>query len=87
MGVGLNISTWRHICIAIARKYLNEDFGTTDDNEREWDSNNEDNMEDNVLDLQTGHGTAVAGMIYDQELQQGTGTMAHHEMFRKASLR
>ena len=41
---------------------------------------------DNVWDLQAGHSTYVAGMIYARELQQGMlGTAARRDKFRGVS--
>ncbi|KAG6266915.1 hypothetical protein E4U47_005546 [Claviceps purpurea] len=46
----------------------------------------EDGIDDEASDLQAGHGTYVAGMIYARELQQGLGgTAMARERFREVS--
>ncbi|KAG6310454.1 hypothetical protein E4U44_005501 [Claviceps purpurea] len=46
----------------------------------------EDGIDDEASDLQAGHGTHVAGMIYARELQQGLGgTAMARERFREVS--
>ncbi|KAJ6438732.1 translation initiation factor IF3 [Purpureocillium lavendulum] len=55
---------------------LEGDYGDEDD----------DDTGDNPADMQAGHGTHVAGMIYARELQQGpAGTAAQREKFRRVS--
>lgn len=81
----LNISSWRHIAIAIANRYLNRSFGQ-DETGGEGDEEEGDGLDDNAVDLQTGHGTHVAGMVYARELQQGQfGTAQRRDQFRHVS--
>lgn len=81
MGTRLNISAWRHMAIAISNRYLNQAF-----KEEGFGDEDDDDIEDNPADLQAGHGTHVAGMIYARELQQGGfGTAARREQFRAIS--
>lgn len=75
MGQKVNISVWRHIAIAIANRYLNKAFGQ-DNVEGEGGEEDEDGIEDSAWDLQAGHGTHVAGMVYARELQQGVFSTA-----------
>ena len=72
LGVKLNISAWRHIAIGISRRYLNGKFVANEAEEDvDWETFDEDNIEgDSPWDLQAGHGTHVAGMIYAWELRQ-----------------
>ena len=88
MGVKLNISAWRQVTIAIARKYLQDKFGEEQGSE-EYDDDDfdEDNVEgDSPLDLQAGHGTHVAGMIYARLISEGKfETMSQREQFRQVS--
>jgi hypothetical protein len=53
----------------------------------DWETFDEDNLEgDSPWDLQAGHGTHVAGMIYARELRQAPGqTMGRQDMFRQIS--
>jgi superfamily II DNA helicase RecQ len=55
--------------------------------EADWETFDEDNIEgDSPWDLQAGHGTHVAGMIYARELRQAPGqTMGRQDMFRQVS--
>jgi hypothetical protein len=57
MGVRVNISAWRHIAIAISRKYCREDRFEEEVKleDGEWDEDNVDG--DDIWDLQCGHGT------------------------------
>jgi superfamily II DNA helicase RecQ len=88
LGLKLNISAWRHIVIGIARRYLSGKFVADEAEEDiDWETFDEDNLEgDSPWDLQAGHGTHVAGMIYARELRQAPGqTMGRQDMFRKIS--
>ncbi|KAF6785195.1 hypothetical protein CMUS01_16575 [Colletotrichum musicola] len=69
LGNRVNVSMWRHIAIAIANRYLNEAFGRQAEDGLA-DENDDDEVEDNTWDLQAGHGTRLAGMIYARELMQ-----------------
>ncbi|KAG8667999.1 hypothetical protein FPOAC1_007360 [Fusarium poae] len=82
LGVTLGISSWRQIAIAIARRYLNGAFKeSTLDGEDE-----DDDLDDNPVDLQAGHATHVAGMVYARELQQGLfSTASMRDKFRAVS--
>ncbi|KJZ69304.1 hypothetical protein HIM_11298 [Hirsutella minnesotensis 3608] len=83
LGNPLNVSAWRHIAIAIANRYLGQSFGTGEGEEEE-----DDGIEDNPVDLQAGHGTHVAGMVYARLLQQGAfGTASRRDQFRGVSQR
>jgi superfamily II DNA helicase RecQ len=85
LGEDLNISAWRHIAIAISNRFLRGDF--KDDNIDDIDLDRFDG-EDNPWDLQAGHGTHVAGMIYARLLRQDRiGTMSRQEKFRQVSQR
>ena len=89
MGVKLNISMWRQVAIAIARKYLRDQFGfeSQEDNIEGCEDFDEDNDEgDSPWDLQSGHGTRVAGMIYARLLSEGKfETKSQKERFRQVS--
>ncbi len=83
LGNPLNVSAWRHIAIAIANRYLGQSFSTG-----EGEGEEDDGVEDNPVDLQAGHGTHVAGMVYARLLQQGAfGTASRREQFRGVSQR
>ncbi|KJZ71410.1 hypothetical protein HIM_09198 [Hirsutella minnesotensis 3608] len=81
MGTKLNISAWRNMAIAISNRYLHDAF-----KEAGFGEEDDDGIEDNPADLQAGHGTHVAGLIYARQLQQGGfGTAAMREQFRAIS--
>jgi superfamily II DNA helicase RecQ len=78
IGVKLNISSWRHIAIAISRRYCQDPF--QEDQELEEDS------DDDPWDLQTGHSTHTAGMVYARELMEGSNAVVgRREKFRHVS--
>ncbi|KAK6591435.1 DNA helicase [Botrytis cinerea] len=89
MGVdGLNISGYRQIAIAISRRYCREDGFEEEKSKLEesegWDEDNADG--DDPWDLQAGHGTHVAGMIYARELMEGENSIiSRREKFRRVS--
>ena len=88
MGVKLNISSYRQIAIAMTRRYLKGE-GFMEDKEDE--EGMEDGMEeggqgDSAYDLQSGHGTHVAGMIYARGILEGPGEVASiRQQYRRAS--
>ena len=70
LGTRVSISAWRHIAITISRRYLQGKFGEEGDK-------SDNSEENNVCDLQAGHSTHVAGMIYGRILEQGAAGMAN----------
>ncbi|KAK4148448.1 hypothetical protein C8A00DRAFT_38983 [Chaetomidium leptoderma] len=90
-GTKLNVQSWRHIAIAIARKRLNGIFSSGEfgcDSYEAYDS--EDDVgaaQDSPLDLQAGHSTHVAHVAYGRLATQGNqGIASQQEQFRKASI-
>ena len=89
MGIkGYNISANRHIMIAISRRYCRDDRFEEEKNKlddgEEWDEDNVDG--DDPWDLQAGHGSHVAGMIYARELMEGDNSIiSRREKFRRVS--
>jgi hypothetical protein len=85
MGCRLNISVWRHIAIAISNRYLGGKY-VKRVGEEGLEYEDEEGIDDDAADLQAGHGSHVAGMIYARELQQGLGGTARmREEFRNIS--
>lgn len=84
----LNISTWRHIAIGISNRYFNKVF--EDDGGDGVDEDNDEgggSLVNSVQDLQAGHGSHIAGLIYARLFGQGElGTMRSREQFRKVSM-
>ena len=66
LGEDVGIQPWRHISIAISRKYLRKGEGRFRMDEEDMDSDGED---DDVEDMQAGHGTHVAGIVYARSLR------------------
>ena len=84
----LSISAWRQIAIAISRRFCREN--RFEDESGKWDPDenwDEDNAAgDDPWDLQAGHGTHIAGMIYARELMEGNNTIiSRREKFRQVS--
>ena len=70
LGVRLTILAWRHIAIAILWRYLQGEFKEREVcGDRDERSEDEEDEEDTEWDLQAGHGTHVARMIYSKMLQ------------------
>jgi RecQ family ATP-dependent DNA helicase len=84
----LSISAWRQIAIAISRRFcratrFEDEQGHLEDDEG-WDEDNPGG--DDPWDLQAGHGTHIAGMIYARELMEGNHTIvSRREKFRRVS--
>jgi RecQ family ATP-dependent DNA helicase len=89
MGIqGYNISANRQIMIAMSRRYCRDDRFEEEKNKlddgEEWDEDNVDG--DDPWDLQAGHGSHVAGMIYARELMEGDNSIiSRREKFRRVS--
>lgn len=77
------------MAIGIANRYLNnlvgdtEGYGGDDDD----DDEGEDGLVDSIYDLQAGHGSHIAGLVYARLFGQGNlGTIHRREEFRRASM-
>ena len=84
----LSISAWRQIAIAISRRFCRKDQFEDDQGKLEgedgWDEDN--TAGDDPWDLQAGHGTHIAGMIYARELMEGNDSIiSRREKFRRIS--
>ncbi|KAL3587361.1 hypothetical protein FPOAC2_13256 [Fusarium poae] len=88
-GKQINISMWRHMAIAISNRYLNKAFGEIDagGGGDDDDDGGEDSLVDSIHDLQAGHGSHIAGLIYARLFGQGDlSTMNRRDGFRKVSM-
>ncbi|KAL9572228.1 hypothetical protein ACKAV7_003641 [Fusarium commune] len=90
-GYKINISAWRQMAIGISNRYFNKVF-SIDDNSRDFEEEDSEegsgNLVNSIEDLQAGHGSHVAGLIYARLFGQGDlGTMREREEFRKVSMR
>ena len=88
MGVKVGISVYRQMAIAIARHCLKGE-GMVDDRDDEEDiedDNDNGHSQDHILDLQAGHGSHVAGMIYARAILEAPGEVASiRQQYRNAS--
>ncbi|KAL8991046.1 MAG: hypothetical protein Q9169_007961 [Polycauliona sp. 2 TL-2023] len=83
IGVGLTLQPWRDISIAVSRKYLRKGEGRFKHDEEDWDN---DGQEDEVEDMQAGHGTHVAGIVYARGIREQDGVVeGMRQKFRRAS--
>ncbi|KAG7416705.1 hypothetical protein Forpi1262_v016777 [Fusarium oxysporum f. sp. raphani] len=78
-GQKLNISSWRHISTAIGRRYFRNASTAHTRLLHEVDSDNSgsesDSDEDSPYDLQAGHGSKTAGLIYGRLVTEGAFEM------------
>ncbi|KAM5527653.1 hypothetical protein FOXYSP1_20015 [Fusarium oxysporum f. sp. phaseoli] len=82
----LNISGWRQMAIGISNRYFNKVFETDDDGD-ELDEDGNGSFIDSIYDLQAGHGSHIAGLIYARLFGKGElGTIRSREKFRKISM-
>ncbi|KAM6513757.1 hypothetical protein FALCPG4_014975 [Fusarium falciforme] len=74
-GQKLNISSWRHISTAIGRRYFRNASTAHTRLLREADSDDSDSDSDDdgdsPYDLQAGHGSKIAGLIYGRLVTEG----------------
>lgn len=81
MGVQLNISAYRHVAIAMVRKYLGAAAIMNDDDQEELDDQPSHAIHkpsvNSALDLQAGHSSRIAGMIYARELSEINGEISY----------
>ena len=72
----------------MSRRYCREHPFPSEDASQDNDSGEEeDSLEDNPWDLQSGHGSHVAGMIYARELMEGgNAVISRREQFRRVSM-
>ncbi|MCJ1379568.1 hypothetical protein MMC17_002670 [Xylographa soralifera] len=79
---GLGLAAYRNIAIVITRRYLTERNAFTKDEEDE----DGDLNEDEIVNLQAGHGSHVAGMMYARGVREKDGAVeSRRKRFRKAS--
>lgn len=86
IGIRLTVASWRHIAIAISRRYLRGAFTTseTDPKQAGNDGNaSSEDSEDDIWDLQAGHGSHIAGLVYGR----GTSDMAYTTAARQEKYR
>jgi superfamily II DNA helicase RecQ len=88
LGSPINISVWRHLSLAICRRYLSEHGGSLvgGDGYDSEDSEHGMRPREDIFELQSAHSTHVGGMVYGREIEQGLGIpYMQSDAFRKAS--
>jgi hypothetical protein len=87
IGVKINISAWRNIAIAISRRFCRETPFVIDETQPdEMDDNSPEGDNDSPHDLQSGHTTHIAGMIYARELVENRdAVVGRRGKFREVS--
>ena len=72
----------------MSRRYCREHPFPREDTNQDSDSGEEeDSLEDSPWDLQSGHSSHIAGMIYARELMEGgNAVISRREQFRKVSM-
>jgi uncharacterized C2H2 Zn-finger protein len=68
MGVKMNIMGWRHSTKAAYRRYIKNDAAVKAFADAANSDDESDRETDQPWDIQTGHGTTVAGMIYGRPI-------------------
>ena len=99
MGVEMNISSWRHIAVAISRRFLKQAFSDPTDNDNDDDDDNVgDNVHDqvnqnlprnlnNVYDFQASHSVRTAYRDYAVPINRPNDTpMDMIDAFRHVSI-
>ena len=83
LGEGLTLQSWRNISIAISRKYLRKGEGRFRHDKEDWD---DETLEDEVEDMQAGHSTHVAGIVYARGIREQDGVVeGMRQKFRRAN--
>lgn len=87
LGLALNPSDYRHLAIGISRRFLSKPYQFQPEDLPDLDDENDLDYEDDVIDLQAGHSSRVAGMVYARGLFEGVGEVQSlKQRFREASL-
>ena len=84
LGQELHIQSYRDIAIGISRRFMRGKTAFDSDKEQE-DSKDED--EEGIADLQAGHTSHIAGLIYARGIMERTGVVASkRQLFRASSV-
>jgi RecQ family ATP-dependent DNA helicase len=85
LGQELTIQAYREIAIGISRRFMRGSMVFQEEEERDGEGMGEDPLAE-VADLQAGHTSHVAGMIYAREMMERSGVIAEkRQYFRKSS--
>ncbi|CAM1507683.1 Fc.00g073240.m01.CDS01 [Cosmosporella sp. VM-42] len=72
---GITLSSWRHISIAFARRYFRNPTTAQAKLIQEGEmsgSDDDDEVEDSPWDIQAGHGSLIAGLVYGCLITEGS---------------
>ena len=87
LGVAINPSIYRHIAIAISRRFLSKQHQFQQDEEGYSDPENESDYKDDIIDLQAGHKTKTSGIGYARGiLERPEETFTKKNRYRGASI-
>ena len=82
LGVTIKPSQYRHIAIGLSRRFLEKTHRFEPDSDHENDSD----YKDDIVDLQAGHKTRTAGLIYGRGILERSGDIfTLKKKFREAS--
>lgn len=86
LGHALHIQAYREVAISISRRYMRGGtaFGKDEDGK---DTNDGEDGDDEIADLQAGHGWHVAGMVYARGMfEMDGGVASRRQQFRGSSI-
>ena len=79
----LTLQSWRNISIVISRRYLKEEKKRFELDEKDL---NDETQKDDIEDLQTGHSTHIASMMYVRNIRERDEEMTkRRQQYRKVS--
>jgi superfamily II DNA/RNA helicase len=83
LGFALHIQAYREVAIGISRRYMRGSSAFSKDEENQ----EEEGEGDDIADLQAGHGSHVAGMVYARGMFEMDGAVAsRRQQFRASSI-
>jgi len=87
LGLALNPSEYRHLAIGISRRFLSKTYHFQPEDLQDLDDENDVDLEDDILDLQAGYSSRVAGTVYARGLCETAGEIQSvKQRFREASI-
>jgi RecQ family ATP-dependent DNA helicase len=86
LGHELGIHAYREVAIGISRKFMRGSTAFQQEEEGEEELKDGENMLAEAADLQAGHTSHIAGMIYAREMMEQSGVVAlKRQLFRESS--
>ena len=73
LGTPINPSQYRHLAIGISRRFLSKNLYFQPEEDPNLDGEDSLDYEDDIVDLQAGHGTRTAGLVYGRGLLEPGG--------------